>query len=111
MILHWLIYGAVVAGVTLFVTKQVFREKKMSKSLVWVFTIVTFLINLVILSTLKHFRYESIAESTGVVINPSNPLDVPGATAASYLFYSILASHNKKMVEHEIESSIDEHLN
>ena len=81
MLLDWVIYGAVVAGIAFLISKQLFKKKPITKPIRWSLTIVVFIVNSVIMAILKQMRYEAMSEAIGSSIHPSNPLDIGGATA------------------------------
>ncbi len=96
MLLDWVVYGAIIIGLALLISKKVLKGKPIKKSVLWSYTIALFVVNTVIMTVLKQFRYEAISESVGGTIQPNNPLDITGAAIMTFLFYSILKGNNKK---------------
>ncbi len=96
MLLDWAIYGAVIAGLSLLISKKMFKGKPIKKSILWSLTVGVFVVNSVIMTILKQLRYEAISESLGGSIQPNNPLDITGAAIMTFLFYSILKSQSKQ---------------
>jgi len=95
MLLDWAIYGAIIAGLAFLISKQMFKEKTITKPVLWSLTIGVFITNSVILSILKQMRYEEMSEAIGHNIHATNSADIGGAAAMTILFYSILKSPNK----------------
>jgi len=65
MIIDYLVYGLMVFGVATLLNATLFKAKPASSSAAWGLTIAVFFINLVVLSTLRAFRYKAISESLG----------------------------------------------
>lgn len=97
MLLDWVLYGAVIAGIALLVSKKMFKENPITKPVLWSMTGAVFILNSVIMTILKQFRYDALSETFGKSIQPSNPLDISGAAVMTILFYSILKSQGKSV--------------
>lgn len=104
MLMDWVICGAVVSGIAYFLSKIIFKSKPLTKVQLRSTTVIFYFVNLVIMSIMKHFRYEALSDELGKSINPNNPLDFSGAFIMTFLAYSVLKSQSKTV---ELEDTED----
>lgn len=93
MIVDWIVYGLIIFGLATILNITAFKDTPASRGVCWGLTILLFFVNVVALSAIQFFRYQVISTDIGTTIAPSNPLDMVGAFAFAYLFFSFL---NKK---------------
>jgi hypothetical protein len=90
MLVDWLIYGAFVFAIVKLLNGTVFKTAPASTSVSWILTIVVFLVSVVVLSTAKAFRFQTLSQDLGFTLTPRNPLDLAGGVIFAWLFFSFL---------------------
>jgi hypothetical protein len=93
MVIDWLVYGFLVWGAVMLLNAIVFKDRPASRYTAWGLTIAVFLINMVVLTIIKAFRYKAIYDSLGgsnVLIAPGKLFDWVGAFVFSSMFFIYL---------------------
>ncbi len=95
MLVDWLVYGLLVFGLAKLLNATAFKQTPASGVAAWTLTTMLFLVSVFALSALKLLIYDAIFDDVGARIRPNNPLDVGGAFAFSWMFFSLLKRRAK----------------